>query len=157
MNDWKDGLPGVGVVCEGYISVSPAPAFKWVTVEILKNTGFECAVYNEDTGRLSWCDQFRPIKKREPKPGEVWLCGSLQVPCVMSNTGDLYPFPLIELNGSNSFPIDASGLEYTAPSVKVHIARELLRDAKSKTEDSGQAINTEGWKLLKQEARLDEE
>ena len=124
MSNWKDELPGVGVVCEGRISVSPAPTFKWVIVEILKNTGFECAVYDEDSGRLSWCDEFRPIKKREPLVGEVWLAGALFVPCIMTDVDNAYP--IIELDGSNSFGLDAANLEYAAPSVKAYYARELL-------------------------------
>ncbi len=146
MSEWENGLPGVGVECD--IEFIGGNTYRKAEITYIGD-GVGC--YRHDDHELTFARTsviFHPIKKREPKPGEVWLCGSLQVPCVMSNTGDLYPFPLVELNGSNSFPIDASGLEYAAPSVKAYIAREILE-----RHNAGES----GIGVLAEYARLDEE
>ena len=145
MSEWKDGLPGVGVVCEGYITVPPAPNFKWVTVEVLKNTGIECAVYNEDTGRLIWCDKFRPIKKREPEPGEIWLYE--EAPCLYTSDHGIYNLVTSEVALPSQ--ADTKRAEFLAPSAKAYIARELLKDTNHKDEFV--------FCVLKDAARLDEE
>ncbi len=151
--EWNDGFPGVGVMCtwhqnkgdkKGKECVIEWTDGEWFTVRNMNSFKTVQVIRNVI---------FRQIKKREPKPGEVYLNIGGN-PCVFRDTTDR--FKLVCLDGSDSFPMRAC-MEYAAPSVKSYYARELLADAKHKTETSGQAINTEGWEPLKQAARLDEE
>ncbi len=148
MSEWKDGLPGVGVECEvkgiealdhDYIACTISSITKHCFIADAKVGGEVCGHIRNF--------RFRPIKKREPKIGEVWLAGSLRGPCIMSDIDGKYPF--VELDGSNSFPLDATNLTYAAPDIKSYIARELLKDTNHKDEFV--------LCVLKDAARLDEE
>ncbi len=153
MQDWEDGLPGVGEVVEW--SVQPECNNK-IRVRAYDGEDFWVefiATGGSYVGKIK--GSFRPIKKREPKSGQVFTVdGNEGWICI--NDGEKYS----SLDGDDVITESDAilfKLEYAAPDVKSYITRKLLKDAKSKTEDSGQAINTEGWKLLKQAARLDEE
>ena len=66
--DWNgEGLPPVGMACEGYVQDS-AGVWRWLEVEVLKYNSIshdECAVHVLRHSILRWCDQFRPIRTEE--------------------------------------------------------------------------------------------
>jgi hypothetical protein len=145
--EWKDGLPGVGVVCECY-TTDGAGMFKWQKGEVLKCLDGECAVVVESS-LLRWCDQFRPIKKREPQPGEVWATRG-QFVLITTETNSM-EVGYVFLDGANLHVSDVrfDDMTYAAPDVKSYIARELLKDTNHKDEFV--------FCVLKDAARLDEE
>lgn len=65
--EWNgEGLPPVGVVCEGLLQVEAGHP-KWVKVEVLKIVKGRCAVYRDDYDVLKWCDEFRPLPTARDK------------------------------------------------------------------------------------------
>ncbi len=144
MSEWRDGLPGVGVECD--IEFIGGNTYRKGKITYIGD-GVGC--YRHDDHEFTFARTsviFHQIKKREPKPGEVWLAGALFVPCIMTDVDNAYP--IIELDGSNSFGLDAANLEYAAPSVKAYIAREILE-----RHNAGES----GIGVLAEYARLDEE
>ncbi len=145
--EWKDGLPGVDYdrLMEtakrwdtedyGYIGIG-------ISGNIWFTNNFDC-----DGSRYFNKRQFEkifgPIKKREPKPGEVWLVEG--VPCI--TCGISQP---MRLDGSYFATNDIRKMEYAAPSVKAYYARELL-------DEGGLMSVFDHLNLLTKAARLDEE
>ena len=141
--EWKDGLPGVGAECE---RKGQGTLDKFQTVKILGYHGYEVAYVYEDEICTSLISDstFRPIKKRDPQPGEVWLVDG--DPCLFQKHDDGYPF--VTLDGMNAKSTLCTTKEYAAPNVKSYIARKLM-------------WSTRGSRALamavKYAARLDEE
>ncbi len=143
MSEWKEGLPGVGVKCE----VLDPKSGGWNRIEI---TGEGCDVLiakrferSEEEFMLNKTCEFRPIKKREPQPGEVWEIDS--EPYLIAPISDTW----VGLNGKSyiyNMPDRVKPAEYAAPDVKSYIARELW----------SAGIKTCRY-TVKQAARLDEE
>ena len=157
MSEWKDGLPGVGVECEFKSPGSHfAENFVWckyhgtlvngegLIIEHLKTHPTLTCVDSYDPALTT----FRPIKKREPKPGEVWLVEG--VPCVTCNISQ----PM-RLDGKFFATNDINKMEYAAPDVKSYIAREILKDLPDTSLPSSAYLNV--LNRIEQAARLDEE
>ncbi len=140
--EWNDGLPGVGVVCECY-TTDVAGMFKWQKGEVLKCLQGECAVMVE-SALLRWCDQFRPIKKREPQAGEVWKVEANGVPCVFVCGR------FVDWTNNLASSDSTDGMVYAAPDVKSYIAREFL-----KLQEEQERCYVRD--IVKEAARLDEE
>lgn len=62
-----DGLPPVGVVCEGHFPRFPGNAFEWQECLVLYVFDSECAVKSKGTSTLHYCDDFRPIRSEAEK------------------------------------------------------------------------------------------
>ncbi len=150
--EWKDGLPGVGVICE-YIFTEGNQWRKGVCVAYyeeqavivdLEDQGAECCIIQ----------RLRPIKRREPQPGEVWLIRNK--PCVFRDSPNEFKF--VQLDGEDSFTIKIKR-EYAAPSVKAYIAREIKAIVSSQciqTHHAG-SYNEACMLALNESARLDED
>ena len=149
MNNWKDGLPGVGVECEVW-----AHSDTWIEgLSIYHDTidgDVKVAVVkiHHDTYMPFSAKCVRPIKKREPTPGEVFEspCGTA---LVISDYG-----AVCLSDGAYLTPQDMADknriFTYAAPDVKSYIARELL--------DEGNLMSVfDHLNLLTKAARLDED
>ncbi len=154
MSEWKDGLPGVGVECEFKSPGSHfAENFVWckyhgtlvngegLIIEHLKTHPTLTCVDSYDPALTT----FRPIKKREPKPGEIWLYE--EAPCLYTSDHGIYNLVTSEVALPSQ--ADTKRAEFLAPSAKAYIARELLKDTNHKDEFV--------FCVLKDAARLDEE
>ena len=150
MSEWKDGLPGVGDECEYTFSgdndwrkgVCVAHYEEQAVMVDLEDRGAACCIIQ----------RLRPIKKREPKPGEVWAVRGR--PALYSpGVGSCYEF--YELNGDNAWSTADEGkhAEYLAPSVKAYIARELYHAGRNDC----MTKSTRVWLNTQEAARLDEE
>lgn len=60
-----EGLPPVGVECEGLFPRHPGNSFEWQDCLVLYVFEHECAVKSKGTSTLHYCDQFRPIRSPE--------------------------------------------------------------------------------------------
>lgn len=60
-----EGLPPVGVECEGLFPRHPGNSFDWQDCLVLYVFEHECAVKSKVTSTLHYCDQFRPIRSPE--------------------------------------------------------------------------------------------
>lgn len=60
-----EGLPPVGVECEGLFPRHPGNSFEWQDCLVLYVFEHECAVKSKVTSTLHYCDQFRPIRSPE--------------------------------------------------------------------------------------------
>ncbi len=143
--EWNDGLPGVGVVCEVHMSGDEWQQGKCVGHDSINTVNVAVVRIGADTYIAFTTKCLRPIKKREPKPGEVWMI--LNNPCVFRDSPNEFKF--VQLGGKESFDIKIKH-EYAAPSVKAYIARELLNE--------GNLMGVfDHLNLLTKAARLDEE
>ena len=146
--EWDDGLPGVGVVCEA----------RGVMYDRWEKCTIAC-FYKEsvwfEVGSVMVTDalenvEFRPIKKREPKPGEVWLVDGKPTVFQGSDYGPVM-FPFVRLDGKDAYGTDSGFIEeYAAPSVKSYYAREFLK----LQEEQDRCYVRD---IVKEAARLDEE
>lgn len=74
--EWENGLPPVGTVCEGMVSYGAST--KWRKCEILKYRNGQAAVLVDDPGFLAWCEEFRPLKSQHERQREElvdMVCG----------------------------------------------------------------------------------
>ena len=139
--EWKDGVPDVGVVCE-----FPTNGGDYDTCEVKGVNGVDAWIHNDVIGhKIVRINILRPIKKREPKPGEVWLVESVSEPgMVLVNCKRL-----CGITSGVVFLPDGRATKFLAPDVKSYIARELLKEEEtSKFGPLG---------VTKKAARLDEE
>lgn len=60
-----EGLPPVGVECEGLFPRHLGNSFEWQDCLVLYVFEHECAVKSKVTSTLHYCDQFRPIRSPE--------------------------------------------------------------------------------------------
>ncbi len=125
---WKDGLPGVGVVCE-YKS-SKGKEYKKCTLSVIgEKYALASTNGNNEFPLCLSTTSFRPIKKREPKAGEVWLIDGNPTVFQASAYGTIL-FPFVRLDGEDAYATDSDCIEeYAAPSVKAYIARGLFKSA----------------------------
>jgi hypothetical protein len=145
--EWKDGLPGVGVVCEAWchsdvwgdgICVHLDTSDEGIPVAVIKLSSDDYVAFT--------AKRLRPIIKREPQNGEVWECDEVAFIYSQLVSTNCH---FLRLDGRNAKGINGWELKYAAPDVKSYIARELLKDANHKDEFV--------FCFLKDAARLDEE
>lgn len=60
-----EGLPPVGVECEGLFPRHHGNSFEWQDCLVLYAFEHECAVKSKVTSTLHYCDQFRPARSPE--------------------------------------------------------------------------------------------
>ncbi|QXZ19123.1 hypothetical protein [Lelliottia amnigena] len=66
--EWNgEGLPPVGLVCEGQFPRHPGISFEWQECLVLYVFERECAVKSKGTSTLHYCDDFRPIRSEADK------------------------------------------------------------------------------------------
>lgn len=124
--EWKDGLPGVGVVCE-----FPTNGGDYDTCEVKGVNGVDAWIYNEAIGhKVVRVNILHPIKKREPEPGEVWNLPAYGFAAIYCMDGAFRSF---EGGAERTNTSDAT---YAAPDVKSYIARELLKGISGGTSGS---------------------
>ena len=71
-NEWDgEGLPPVGLVCEGQFPRHPGISFEWQECLVLYVFERECAVKSKGTSTLHYCDDFRPIRSEADKKREI--------------------------------------------------------------------------------------
>ena len=129
MSEWENGLPGVGERCE----VLDPKSGGWNGIEI---TGEGCDVLiakrferSEEEFMLNKTCEFRPIKKREPQPGEVWLLPAYGFEAIFCMDRAFRSFD----DGVER--ANLSDMEFAAPSLEAYyekkIARKLLKSLNS--------------------------
>lgn len=70
--EWNgEGLPPVGLVCEGQFPRHPGISFEWQECLVLYVFERECAVKSKGTSTLHYCDEFRPIRSEADKKREI--------------------------------------------------------------------------------------
>lgn len=69
--EWDgQGLPPIGVVCEGHFPRFPNNTFEWQECLVLYVFDSECAVKSKATPTLHYCDDFRPIRSEADQKRE---------------------------------------------------------------------------------------
>ena len=69
--EWNgEGLPPVGLICEGRFHRHPGISFEWQECLVLYVFERECAVKSKSTSTLHYCDEFRPLRTEAEKARE---------------------------------------------------------------------------------------
>lgn len=78
--EWNgEGLPPVGLICEGRFPRHPGISFEWQECLVLYVFERECAVKSKSTSTLHYCDEFRPLRTEAEKAREADIKAMLRV------------------------------------------------------------------------------
>lgn len=70
--EWNgEGLPPVGLICEGRFPRHPGISFEWQECLVLYVFERECAVKSKSTSTLHYCDEFRPLRTKAERKREA--------------------------------------------------------------------------------------
>lgn len=87
--EWNgEGLPPVGLVCEGQFPRHPGNSFEWQECLVLYAFDRECAVKSKVTSTLHYCDDFRPIRSEADKKRDEAIGRLIEVLNAGMNTED---------------------------------------------------------------------
>lgn len=83
--EWNgEGLPPVGCECEAKMPILDSPLWGWRRVKVvisgMVKAENECLVYDVETTRPAWADEFRPIRTEEERKRDEFaklLCDHL--------------------------------------------------------------------------------